>query len=175
MPTQELLTEGPYRYCRNPMTLGTILAYLGIAVAVGTTAGTVLVLGPAALLVAYLKHLEERELAERFGKAYQAYRQDVPFMIPRPAAPAVTVAGDFCREVARSRTMPSHEPDDLQHPEGVGQVPERRHHREDARGADHHSRASSPSWAASWCAAPPRSPAAPTARRGAHRPDPPRP
>jgi protein-S-isoprenylcysteine O-methyltransferase Ste14 len=33
MPTQELLTEGPFRYCRNPMTLGTILAYLGIAVA----------------------------------------------------------------------------------------------------------------------------------------------
>ena len=30
MPTQELLTEGPFRYCRNPMTLGTILAYLGI-------------------------------------------------------------------------------------------------------------------------------------------------
>jgi len=28
MPTQELLTEGPFRYCRNPMTLGTILAYL---------------------------------------------------------------------------------------------------------------------------------------------------
>src|SRR5512143_3431368 len=31
MPTQELLTDGPFRYCRNPMTLGTILAYLGIA------------------------------------------------------------------------------------------------------------------------------------------------
>ena len=37
MPTQELLTEGPFRYCRNPMTLGTILAYLGIGVGVGTS------------------------------------------------------------------------------------------------------------------------------------------
>ena len=45
MPTQELLTEGPFRYCRNPMTLGTILAYLGIGVGAGTIAGTVLVLG----------------------------------------------------------------------------------------------------------------------------------
>lgn len=27
MPTQELLTTGPFRYCRNPMTLGAILAY----------------------------------------------------------------------------------------------------------------------------------------------------
>jgi protein-S-isoprenylcysteine O-methyltransferase Ste14 len=83
MPTQELLTEGPYRYSRNPMSLGAILAYLGLAVAAGTMAGTVLVLGPAVLLVVYLKRLEEGELAERFGEAYLAYRRDVPFMLPR--------------------------------------------------------------------------------------------
>ena len=84
MPTQELLTEGPFRYCRNPMTLGAILAYLGIGVSVGTIAGTLLVLCLAALLEVYLKRLEEGELAERFGEAYSAYRRDVPFIIPRP-------------------------------------------------------------------------------------------
>ena len=68
MPTQVLLTDGPFRYCRNPMTLGTILAYLGMAVAVGTKAGTVLVLSLAASLLVYLKRLEEGELAERFGE-----------------------------------------------------------------------------------------------------------
>jgi protein-S-isoprenylcysteine O-methyltransferase Ste14 len=78
MPTQELLTEGPFRYCRNPMTLETILAYLGIAVA-----GTVLVLSLTASLLVYLKRLEERELTERFGEAYLAYRREVPFIIPR--------------------------------------------------------------------------------------------
>ncbi len=83
MPTQELLTEGPFRYCRNPMTLGAILAYLGMAIAAGTTAGTVLVLSLAASLVAYLKRLEEGELAERFGEAYLAYRRETPFIIPR--------------------------------------------------------------------------------------------
>ena len=87
MPTQELLTEGPFRYCRNPMTLGTILAYLGIAVAVGTIAGTVLVLALAAALLVYLKRLEEWELAERFGEAYLAYRREVPFIIPRVTGP----------------------------------------------------------------------------------------
>jgi protein-S-isoprenylcysteine O-methyltransferase Ste14 len=83
MPTQELLTEGPFRYCRNPMTLGTILAYLGIAVAVGTTAGTLLVSALAGSLLTYLKRLEEGELAERFGEAYLAYKREVPFLIPR--------------------------------------------------------------------------------------------
>ena len=84
MPTQELLTEGPFRYCRNPMTLGTILAYLGIGVGVGTIAGTVLVLGLGGSLLVYLKRLEEGELAERFGEAYLAYKREVPFIIPRP-------------------------------------------------------------------------------------------
>jgi protein-S-isoprenylcysteine O-methyltransferase Ste14 len=83
MPTQELLTEGPFRYCRNPMTLGTILAYLGIAVAARTIAGTVLVLSLAASLLVYLKRLEEGELAERFGEAYLAYKRETPFIIPR--------------------------------------------------------------------------------------------
>ena len=85
MPTQELLTEGPFRYCRNPMTLGSILAYLGIAVAVGTIAGTALVLSLAGSLLVYLKRLEEGELAERFGDAYLTYRREVPFIIPRLA------------------------------------------------------------------------------------------
>ena len=83
MPTRELLTEGPFRYCRNPMTLGAILAYLGTAVAVGTIAGTVLVLSLAASLLVYLKRLEEGELAERFGEAYLAYKRETPFIIPR--------------------------------------------------------------------------------------------
>lgn len=83
LPTQELLSEGPFGYCRNPMTLGAILAYLGMAVAVGTKTGTVIVLTLAASLVLYLKAFEERELAERFGEGYLAYKRDTPFMLPR--------------------------------------------------------------------------------------------
>jgi protein-S-isoprenylcysteine O-methyltransferase Ste14 len=67
------------------MTLGTILAYLGIAIGVGTTAGVAFVLGLASLLIVYLKRLEEGELAERFGEPYLVYKRDVPFIIPRLA------------------------------------------------------------------------------------------
>ncbi|HEY5628977.1 MAG TPA: isoprenylcysteine carboxylmethyltransferase family protein [Candidatus Limnocylindrales bacterium] len=82
MPTQELLTDGPYRYCRNPMTLGAILAYLGIAIASRTISGGALVVALAAILLAYLRRLEEPELAERFGEAYLAYRRETPFIVP---------------------------------------------------------------------------------------------
>ena len=84
LPTKELLTGGPYRYCRNPMTFGTIVAYLGLAVFAGTLVGIGFVLCFAALLILYLKQLEEKELAERFGDAYLQYRREVPFIIPKP-------------------------------------------------------------------------------------------
>lgn len=37
----------------------------------------------AALLLLYLKRVEEKELAERFGEEYVAYRREVPFLIPK--------------------------------------------------------------------------------------------
>ncbi len=83
MPTQDLLTTGPFRYCRNPMTLGAILGYLGLCIVVGTPVGTALVVALAALLLLYLKRVEEKELAERFGEPYLAYKQQVPFIIPK--------------------------------------------------------------------------------------------
>jgi protein-S-isoprenylcysteine O-methyltransferase Ste14 len=83
MPTHRLITTGPFQYCRNPMTLGTIIAYLGLAVAAATIVGLILVSAFAALLLVYLKRMEEGELAERFGDEYRAYRRDVPFIIPR--------------------------------------------------------------------------------------------
>jgi protein-S-isoprenylcysteine O-methyltransferase Ste14 len=82
MPTQELLTDGPFRYCRNPMTLGAILAYLGIAIAARTPSGVGFVSIFAAALLTYLKCLEEPELAERFGEAYVQYKRSTPFIIP---------------------------------------------------------------------------------------------
>lgn len=83
LPTQKLLTDGPFRLCRNPMTFGTIVAYAGIGVYAGTISGIAFVLCFGLILILYLKLLEEKELAERFGEDYLKYKQEVPFMIPR--------------------------------------------------------------------------------------------
>ncbi len=83
MATQELIVCPPYSYCRNPMALGTIVAYGGVSVIAGSPGAALLVLLGAAGLLTYIKVVEEREMVARFGEAYLAYRRRVPFIIPR--------------------------------------------------------------------------------------------
>jgi len=83
LPTRKLLITGPFRYCRNPMALGTILAYLGLAIARATPGGIFSVILLGGLLLLYDKRVEERELEERFGEPYLEYKRDVPFILPR--------------------------------------------------------------------------------------------
>ena len=83
MATQQLIIQKPYSYCRNPMALGAIVAYLGIAILIGSISAAVFVLSFAVLLLIYIKFLEEKEMELRFGEAYQEYRKRTPFIIPR--------------------------------------------------------------------------------------------
>jgi protein-S-isoprenylcysteine O-methyltransferase Ste14 len=83
LPTQKLIIVGPFRYCRNPMTLGTLLAYTGVAVWVGSFSALLAVLVLALLLLAYLKGIEEQELELRFGEEYLEYKKNTPFILPR--------------------------------------------------------------------------------------------
>lgn len=83
LPTQKLIIIGPFKYCRNPMTLGTLLAYTGVAVWVGSVSALLAVVILTILLITYLKLIEEKELALRFGQDYLEYKKDTPFMIPK--------------------------------------------------------------------------------------------
>lgn len=83
MATQKLLITGPFKQCRNPMSFGTILLYFGIAMIVGSISALMMVSGFTALLVVYIKVIEERELEARFGEEYINYRARTPFLIPR--------------------------------------------------------------------------------------------
>mgnify|MGYP001076588802 CR=1 FL=1 len=83
VPTQKLVVQPPFTYCRNPMTLGTILAYLGVCVWIGSISALVIVAILTTLLLAYVKFIEEKELAARFGADYLAYKRETPFILPR--------------------------------------------------------------------------------------------
>jgi protein-S-isoprenylcysteine O-methyltransferase Ste14 len=83
MATQKLIVQPPYTYCRNPMALGAIGMYLGVAVLFHSIGAAIVVLLFAGLLLTYIKSAEEKEMEARFGQEYQAYRQRTPFLLPR--------------------------------------------------------------------------------------------
>jgi len=83
MATQKLIIQPPYSFCRNPMALGAILMYLGVAVLFRSMGAVVLVLLGAGLLLTYIKRIEEKEMEIRFGQEYLNYKKQTPFLIPR--------------------------------------------------------------------------------------------
>jgi protein-S-isoprenylcysteine O-methyltransferase Ste14 len=75
--TRAMIEEGPYRLSRNPLYVGLLTLYLGVALLVPTFWG--LVLFPAAVLLVLWGAIrpEERFLHERFGAPYDAYARRV--------------------------------------------------------------------------------------------------
>jgi protein-S-isoprenylcysteine O-methyltransferase Ste14 len=83
MAAQKLVVRRPYTYCRNPMTLGTIAFYLGIAIWTGSLSALILALIYPVIILIYIKLVEEKELEQRFGLEYLEYKRRTPFLIPR--------------------------------------------------------------------------------------------
>jgi len=83
MATQKLIVQPPYTYCRNPMAVGAIVMYLGVAILFRSIGAVILVLLFAGLLLIYIKRVEEKEMEIRFGEEYLAYKRQTPFLIPR--------------------------------------------------------------------------------------------
>jgi protein-S-isoprenylcysteine O-methyltransferase Ste14 len=75
--THALIEQGPYRLSRNPLYVGLLALYGGLALLVPTFWGLVLL--PAAALLVYWGAIrpEERFLRERFGASYEEYTQRV--------------------------------------------------------------------------------------------------
>lgn len=80
--TKKLVTTGPYAFTRNPMTLGALVFYLGIAVWADSAITSAVVLLVFAGLLRYIYIHETRELAARFGEEYLEYRRKTPFLFP---------------------------------------------------------------------------------------------
>lgn len=83
MATQQLIVQPPYTYCRNPMALGAIAFYLGVGVLCKSYGAVILVFLFTAVLLTYIKLLEEKEMEIRFGQEYLDYRRRTPFLLPR--------------------------------------------------------------------------------------------
>lgn len=83
MATKKLIIQPPYAYCRNPMVLGTIGVFIGLAIVFGSIGSLLLVLIAIALLLMYVRRVEEREMVMRFGEEYLEYKRRTPFLIPR--------------------------------------------------------------------------------------------
>ena len=82
VPTQRLVQEGPFAYSRNPMYIGTLTIYTGLALVLGSVAMLLLVALGALLVHAYVVLVEEKEMAARFGEEYSAYKKRVPRWLP---------------------------------------------------------------------------------------------
>lgn len=90
MPTRRLVVEGPFAFCRNPMTFGAFFYYLGVSLLAGSPAAVIVTVFLFSMLLLYIKRVEEKELELRFGEDYRAYRERTSFIIPRrPGSPAM--------------------------------------------------------------------------------------
>ena len=84
VPTRVLLCDGPYRFTRNPMALGAILWLAGWALLANSPSALFGGVGIFALLVlSWDKWIEEKELLWKHGAAYDQYRRQTPFLLPR--------------------------------------------------------------------------------------------
>ncbi|MDH3592628.1 MAG: isoprenylcysteine carboxylmethyltransferase family protein, partial [Planctomycetota bacterium] len=87
--TTRLITSGPYAYTRNPMYLGRLLIFVGLAFAARLPNGwhwILMALGLAIFFFYYMPRKERVEgarLLDVHGEAYGRYRTGVPPLFPR--------------------------------------------------------------------------------------------
>lgn len=79
----QLNTTGPYSLVRNPLYLGRILNFTGIAMLSGSWVYGALTLLVAILIYERISVYEEEFLRVEFGEAHSAWAEEVPFLMPR--------------------------------------------------------------------------------------------
>ena len=79
-----LVTSGPYAYVRNPLYLGNVTIYLGVATMGAQQLWWLLPLTLVYFTIQYklIISLEEDTLVELFGQQYINYREKVPSLFP---------------------------------------------------------------------------------------------
>jgi protein-S-isoprenylcysteine O-methyltransferase Ste14 len=76
-PSSALVTDGVYRFTRNPIYLGMALLYAGLALGADSAVALALLVPLLALVQAGIVAREERYLEGRFGDEYRRYKASV--------------------------------------------------------------------------------------------------
>jgi protein-S-isoprenylcysteine O-methyltransferase Ste14 len=76
-PSLAIVTDGPFRFSRNPMYLATTGLYLGITLLVNTPWPLILLSPMLLVLHGGVVRREERYLEAKFGEPYRAYKSRV--------------------------------------------------------------------------------------------------
>lgn len=76
-PTTAIVRSGPYRWTRNPMYLGMLLVYIGLALLFDIFWALVLIPLIMTLVARLVIQREERYLEATFGEEYRLYRTQV--------------------------------------------------------------------------------------------------
>lgn len=79
--TVNLMTDGPYRICRNPMLLGVFIYYIGLIICLGTWQALAVFVVYFAIMMVQVNR-EEKRLEADFGEAYLEYKKNTRKLIP---------------------------------------------------------------------------------------------
>ena len=82
-PPRRLVLRGPYRYVRNPMISGVLFLVFGETLLLTSRVHAEWALIFLFANVVYIPLLEEPQLRQRFGAAYDEYCAHVPRIVPR--------------------------------------------------------------------------------------------
>lgn len=72
-----LVTCGPYAYVRNPMCVSALAQGMGVAILLASPLTAFYVVLGGVVWQVFVRPAEERDLSERFGESYEAYRARV--------------------------------------------------------------------------------------------------
>ncbi|HEV8354800.1 MAG TPA: isoprenylcysteine carboxylmethyltransferase family protein [bacterium] len=75
--SRTLITDGPYRFTRNPLYLSMTLMLIGLALTLGTLSPLIVTPVFVWWITTRFIVLEERHLDEQFGSRYAAYKSQV--------------------------------------------------------------------------------------------------
>ena len=107
-PATALITDGPYRFSRNPTYLSLTLLYVGVGVLLDSVWTLILVVLLLVLMDRWIIHREERHLEARFGEQYLRYKSAVRPGCEHPRLPPrrlTSAGGDGSADTAGNDSL----------------------------------------------------------------------